>query len=107
MEDDLHELITHLRFCDSNIINIFVYTSIINKKSNLIDKLDIKKYKKCKADDIECCICYSNISKSEYIRELNCNHAFHKKCIDKWLLISMKEKEIISCPICRTTINIK
>lgn len=105
--NNLTEFVSYLRLCDTNVVNIFVYTSVINKSLNLLDKLDIKKYRKCKMDDITCAICCLDVKKTEYLRELNCNHSFHKKCIDKWLLISMKEKETISCPICRANIDIK
>lgn len=105
-----NELISFLQFesenCE-NIINIFVYTnSPVSKKTTNLSLLDIKKYKLCKDLDVECCICCEKVQKKEYIRELNCDHAFHKKCIDKWLLHTMKTKETVNCPICRHNINL-
>ena len=39
----------------------------------------------------------------EYKRELKkCQHAFHKKCIDKWFY---QNSENMSCPICRKNYN--
>jgi len=47
-------------------------------------------------EDCHCHICLSEIKESEWIRKLpNCNHYFHKKCIDKWL------KKNVCCPMCR------
>lgn len=106
MNNSITELISYLTFSNPDIINIYIYTPLINKPSDFLNKLDIKKYKKCTIDNFECCICCLNIKKSEYIRELNCNHIFHKKCIDHWLLISIKEKKTINCPVCRTNVNI-
>lgn len=105
-----NELVSFIQFqsdnCE-NIINIFVYTnSPVPKRTTNLSCLDIKKYKLCKTSDIECCICCEKVKPSEYIRELHCNHAFHKKCIDKWLLYSMKSNEHVSCPVCRHNINL-
>jgi hypothetical protein len=112
MSSDLISFIT-LQSENCNIVNIFVYTnetpstSTSNKKKSNINSLDIKKYRRCNKETIDCSICYEKVKSTEYIRELNCNHVFHKKCIDKWLLLSMKNKENINCPICRTVINLK
>lgn len=106
-----NELVSFIQFqsdnCE-NIINIFVYTNspASVKRTTNLSRLDIKKYKLCKSSDIECCICCEKVKPNEYIRELNCNHTFHKKCIDKWLLHTMKERETVNCPICRHTINL-
>lgn len=113
MNSEPNDLISYIRFQSDNcdIINIFIYTQPYNKKCNNnnrsnLKKLDIKPYRRCSEQHSECCICYEDIKQNEYIRELNCNHAFHKKCIDKWLLCSMKSNEHINCPICRTVINL-
>lgn len=105
------ELISYIRLESHNcdIINIFIYTEPYSKKVNNrrnLKKLDIKNYRLCNQHDMECCICCETVKKNEYIRELNCDHGFHKKCIDKWLISSMKEKETVNCPICRTNINL-
>jgi len=48
-----------------------------------------------------CIICCSKFVKGEYYRTLPiCNHAYHKKCIDKWFT---SDKENMKCPICRTS----
>ena len=46
---------------------------------------------------MECVICLNEINKDEKV--LDCNHVFHKECIEKW----MKEKT--ECPICRVDVE--
>ena len=55
------------------------------------------KYQLIKEDDIEdkCVICLENYIPRSYKRNLPCNHCFHKKCIDKWILDCKA-----SCPLC-------
>jgi len=44
----------------------------------------------------ECSICMDNYKYKQYKRILpDCNHTFHKKCIDSWF------KKKSSCPVCR------
>jgi len=49
----------------------------------------------------ECCnICCEDYIVGQYKRILpNCNHVFHKKCVDKWL------KSKSNCPICRNELK--
>ena len=70
-------------------------------------KNDLGPYKKIKENDQllknndSCSICLENYQVGEFKRELNCDHCFHKKCVDnKWL------KSQKTCPICRTNIYI-
>ena len=57
----------------------------------------IKKYRKlpenigtvytCNSLDHPICkICGKSIKLKQQVRKLNCNHKFHKKCIDNWLI---------------------
>ena len=48
------------------------------------------------SEDNTCCICLAPYKQGEGKRTLGCEHSFHKKCIDKWLMTSKTE-----CPICR------
>lgn len=45
----------------------------------------------------DCCICYDKSQDSFY--KLECNHFFHKSCIDKWF------KKNMSCPMCRNVVS--
>ncbi|KAI3895514.1 hypothetical protein MKW92_010190 [Papaver armeniacum] len=47
---------------------------------------------------IECAVCLVNLEEEEEIARIlpNCNHVFHAKCIDVWLISHS------TCPICRT-----
>lgn len=45
---------------------------------------------------LECAICWEDFEKGEEVRMLPCEHKFHPKCIDPWLLGFSG-----SCPVCR------
>ncbi len=47
------------------------------------------------AEVFECSVCLENMKFRQHIRSLTCDHKFHKRCIDSWLV---KDKR---CPICR------
>ncbi|KAL3310050.1 E3 ubiquitin-protein ligase rnf13 [Cichlidogyrus casuarinus] len=47
-----------------------------------------------------CAICIEDFVNGEKLRILPCNHAYHCKCIDKWLL---KRRRV--CPICKHVIR--
>ena len=49
-----------------------------------------------RSDQVECVVCLCSIEKGEKIRDLNCQHRFHKVCLDRWL-----EHQGRTCPICR------
>ena len=59
-----------------------------------IDAGSIKaKLKEDKEED--CVICMEPMKKNTLARTLPCMHAFHSRCVDKWL------KSNNSCPICK------
>ena len=43
-----------------------------------------------------CPICFTSFTKDDNIRNLVCNHIFHKECIDKWLVDFEN-----TCPVCK------
>jgi len=47
-----------------------------------------------------CQYCGNDIKQNEYTRTLGCNHIFHKKCIDKWILHCNQTM----CPKCNYTL---
>jgi hypothetical protein len=95
---------------DGNIRIIIITNYNPNPKyliGEFLKSIDVKKSYKCKGECVECCICLQSVNKKEFVRELNCGHRFHKKCIDKWLVKMSKEQEHISCPICRQNIELR
>merc|ERR1712096_190759 len=57
---------------------------------------DIKSHilRKSRTDE-RCCICLGDFEKGESVRELDCNHLFHKECVDTWLRQNRR------CPLCK------
>jgi chromosome segregation ATPase len=72
----------------------------VNKGFKKEDISKIKSEKYNSDDNVNCVICQEYLKKGDEIKKLNCNHLFHIKCIDTWLL---KEK---NCPFCKEEIII-
>lgn len=47
----------------------------------------------------ECSICLDVVENNELIKLINCNHVFHKYCINEWKKINN------TCPLCRKNIS--
>ncbi|XP_068658094.1 RING-H2 finger protein ATL64-like [Aristolochia californica] len=47
-------------------------------------------------EEVECGVCICKISRGEEIRELRCEHLFHRHCLDGWCGYGNA-----TCPICR------
>jgi hypothetical protein len=69
------------------------------RKKKIKDLGTYKKIKDTTNFENPCPICMDDFSVGEYQRTLECNHMFHKKCIDKWF-----KKDKNDCPMCRKTI---
>ncbi|GLT41821.1 hypothetical protein SLA2020_158590 [Shorea laevis] len=79
------------------------YTSFIalNMIKETLPVIEFRKYSRLQqgaVGDHDCAICLGSINGSEEIRELvNCNHVYHKECLDRW----MDEGNNVTCPLCR------
>ncbi|CAI9763912.1 unnamed protein product [Fraxinus pennsylvanica] len=78
------------RFVRSN----YRYMAMINKKSSKFI------YRKNPNSEIpECAICLSDFVESDKGRKLECEHMFHRHCVEKWL-----QEYKGTCPLCRSSI---
>ncbi len=50
-------------------------------------------------EDALCCICLEDYKLDDNLRLFNCQHHFHKNCVDKWLATSNL------CPICKQNVH--
>ncbi|CAN4121947.1 unnamed protein product [Withania somnifera] len=48
------------------------------------------------SDSVECAVCLCKIEEGEEVRELRCDHLFHRVCLDRWLGMGR-----MTCPLCR------
>ncbi|GJN37898.1 hypothetical protein PR202_gb26897 [Eleusine coracana subsp. coracana] len=48
------------------------------------------------AADPECAFCLSAVRDGDEVRELRCQHVFHRACLDAWLV-----RPRATCPLCR------
>lgn len=66
------------------------YQKILNFNNSIINK-NIKI-----TNEIQCSICLENFSNQNDVCKTNCNHYFHKNCLQTW-----SEKKF-NCPVCRS-----
>ncbi|KAL3631293.1 hypothetical protein CASFOL_024277 [Castilleja foliolosa] len=52
-------------------------------------------------DSVECSVCLSKIDEDDEVRELRCDHFFHRDCLDTWLGYGH-----MTCPICRNRLRL-
>ena len=83
----------------------------INSENNIsIDSFgcEIIKYQDllltCQEKNKECSICYNNYNTDDNIVLLNCNHVYHKTCINNWINSINKTYRKYTCPLCRNEI---
>jgi len=78
-----------------------MFNGISHKQMTTLKSMKIEEYKnKFNRDDEDCPICYVDYKEGDEVRCMECEgqHAFHKKCIDQWLVRSKK------CPKCRMSV---
>ncbi|CAA3015735.1 E3 ubiquitin- ligase RHA2B-like [Olea europaea subsp. europaea] len=52
-------------------------------------------------DSVECAVCLCKIEVGDEIRELRCDHLFHRVCLDRWLGYGH-----MTCPLCRENLRL-
>uniref|UniRef100_A0A7N2MSJ7 RING-type domain-containing protein n=1 Tax=Quercus lobata TaxID=97700 RepID=A0A7N2MSJ7_QUELO len=62
------------------------------------EELSINLYKRKPGtrEEVECAVCMCEIEEGEEIRQLTCDHLFHRVCLDRWLGYKR-----LTCPLCR------
>lgn len=45
---------------------------------------------------VECIVCLSQVEEGEEVKELTCNHIFHRVCLERWVGFGH-----VTCPLCR------
>eukprot|EP01041_Mallomonas_annulata_P011652 gene11652-24406_t len=61
----------------------------------------------CDTDHPCCAICLDAFIDGDEIRVLDCEHCFHKSCVDTWLLGTLSDEATYTsvCPTCRRSVN--
>lgn len=49
----------------------------------------------------ECSLCLELFESGQKLRLLPCGHAFHRECVDRWLLGPMQRNRPRQCPLCK------
>ncbi|KAK1277285.1 E3 ubiquitin-protein ligase RHA2A [Acorus gramineus] len=63
------------------------------------EQLGVTLYKRASNDEgevVQCVVCLCEMEEGDEIRKLNCEHLFHRVCLDKWF-----EHRRSTCPLCR------
>lgn len=50
----------------------------------------------------QCVICLCDVEDGDEIRELKCDHVFHRCCLDRWVAFGR-----VTCPLCREPLSSK
>uniref|UniRef100_A0A7N2MSG9 RING-type domain-containing protein n=1 Tax=Quercus lobata TaxID=97700 RepID=A0A7N2MSG9_QUELO len=58
--------------------------------------INLCKRKPGTSEEVECAVCLCKIGEGEEIRQLRCDHLFHRVCLDRWLGYRR-----LTCPLCR------
>ena len=94
-EDEIiNNLIIFNSFIRDFSSNVIPNTTVLSKDD--LNNISEKKYSEISTEENTCSICLDIIKQDEIIRQLDCKHVFHTKCIEKYLL-----EYSCKCPLCR------
>lgn len=83
------------------VLNLLLHHSFPQESDSSNQELSIRRYS-CNSGcrkETECAVCLCKIEEGEEIRELRCDHLFHRVCLDRW--VGYKRA---TCPLCRGSI---
>ena len=63
------------------------------------DKIELIVLNKNTRPSDDCAICLEPFKPRQHCRRFKCNHIFHKKCADRWILRKPQ------CPVCRQAVQ--
>ena len=90
----------NLRERNNSIFTTYCNDCINQNNNQVISSLNRNTSLKISNRNDECSICLQKIKLNQIIRETNCNHDYHAKCLDRWL----EEKSY--CPLCKKNLLI-
>ncbi|KAK4430151.1 putative E3 ubiquitin-protein ligase XERICO [Sesamum alatum] len=65
-----------------------------------VDDLNVTCYEN-DSESEECAVCLCKIDEGDEVRELRCDHLFHRACLDRWLGYGR-----MTCPLCRNNLRL-
>ncbi|CAI9779274.1 unnamed protein product [Fraxinus pennsylvanica] len=74
------------------------------KLSEYVDDLSVTHYENNTdqpGDSVECAVCLCRFEEGDEIRELRCDHLFHRVCLDRWIGYGH-----MTCPLCRNNLRL-
>ncbi|KAE8023046.1 hypothetical protein FH972_008798 [Carpinus fangiana] len=88
------------------VLNLLLHRSFpLESEHDMLDgsnqELGIRRYS-CNSgcrEETECAVCLCKIEEGEELRELRCDHLFHRVCLDRW--VGYKRA---TCPLCRSSL---
>lgn len=78
---------------------VFLTDNETKKDDSITIDIEESEYEEDTSTD--CTVCFVEINKGEKVVKLDCEHIFHRNCIDEWV----KYKQ--ECPNCRKEIKVK
>lgn len=91
----IQNILTNIR--EDISIDQLVCNSLIQTLSKKPTDMLKETYRKVKTKGEMCVICMDEMKETEYYRQLDCKHRYHRKCIDKWI----NKYNNYYCPICK------
>lgn len=76
-------------------INFFFHVFLFLILNIVLRRIPVKKFSELNEQGGECSICLKSYENDDLVKIFQCNHFFHKNCIDDWL------RHDRTCPFCR------